>query len=100
MDRVYRSNIPALRAALEELREEFSGISSQTDWSRLRVQPLLRHATELETQLESQGTSRLTRGVAMFHSDLVYLRENVVQLKQILASERKSLRRGPKTTGR
>lgn len=93
MDRVYKADIPALRKALEQLRAEFSVLNSRTDWTRVRVEPLLRHVKELEEQLKSQGSSRLTKGVKLFHSDLVYLRENVNGLKEVLQSEKRSLRR-------
>jgi chromosome segregation ATPase len=93
VDRVYKANIPALRKALEKLKTEFSELKSRTDWTKLRVEPLLRHAKELEQRLKSQGSSRLTKGVRLFHSDLVYLRENVKGLKEVLQSEKKSLQR-------
>lgn len=93
VDRVYMAGIPALRKDLEKLKTEFSAIKSKTDWTEVRVEPLLRHAMQLEHQLKSQGSSRLPRGVGMFHSDLVYLRANVNGLKEILRSEEKSLRR-------
>jgi hypothetical protein len=100
VDRVYKSDIPAKRKDLERLKKEFSEIHSKTDWTKLRVEPLLRHVKELELQLKSQGSARLTKGVSMFHSDLVYLRENVDGLKRVLESERMSLRRKAKTPGR
>lgn len=97
MDRVYKAGLPALRKALETLRTDFSGLESRTDWVKLRVEPLLRHAQELERQMKSQGSSRLAKGVRLFHADLVYLRENVNGLKDILRSERNSLRRKVRT---
>jgi hypothetical protein len=90
VDRVYKSDIPEKRRALEKLRAEFSKLHSKTDWNRLRVEPLLQHVKQLERRLKSQGTERLQKGVKLFHSDLVYLRENVNGLKQILESEQKS----------
>ncbi len=94
MDRVYKADIPATRKALEELKEKFSGLDSRTDWTKLRIEPLLEHARSLEGLLRSpkfsRETSRLTRGVVMFHSDLVYFRENVKALKAILEAEKKS----------
>lgn len=93
VDRVYKAGIPALRKALESLKAEFSGLNSKTDWMKVRVEPLLRHVNQLEQQLRSQSSSRLTKGVRMFHSDLVYLRENVEGLKQVLRSEQKSSQR-------
>ena len=92
MDRVYKEDIPAMRRALEELKNEFSRLASKTDWTKLRVQPLLEHARSLERLLQSpqfaQETSRLPRGVRMFHADLVYLRENIKSLKAVLAFEK------------
>jgi chromosome segregation ATPase len=100
VDRVYKTNIPALRRALEKLRTEFSELNSRTEWIKLRVEPLLRHVKELEQQLKSQGSSRLTKGVRLFHSDLVYLRENVKGLKKVLQSEKQSLQRRIKMPGK
>jgi chromosome segregation ATPase len=93
VDRVYKAGIPALRKDLEQLKTEFSELKSTTDWRRVRVEPLLRHVKQLEQQLKSQGSSRLRKGVRMFHSDLVYLRENVNGLKEALQSEKKALQR-------
>ena len=90
MDRVYKSDIPAIKKTLDELAMEFSGIDFKTDWLRLRIEPLREHVGRLERLLLSpkfaRETSRLTRGVSMFHSDLVYFRENVKTLKLILKS--------------
>ena len=93
VDRVYKANIPALRKSLEKLKKEFSGLRSTTDWTRVRVEPLIRHAKQLEGQLKKQGSARLSKGVGMFHSDLVYLRDNVTALKRIAQSEKESLQR-------
>jgi hypothetical protein len=97
MDRSYKEDIPKTKRALEELKKEFSGVASTTDWARLRIEPLLDHVKSLERLLLSpkfaRETARLRRGVVMFHSDLVYLRENVRALKQILDVERRSRRR-------
>ena len=91
MDRVYKADIPAARKALEELKLSFLGLKTDTDWARLRIEPLLEHAKVLERLLRSRRftkeTSRLPRGVAMFHSDLVYLRENISGLRAVLKSE-------------
>ena len=99
MDRSYKEDIPKTKKALEKLKKEFSGVASTTDWTRLRIQPLLYHVKSIERLLRSpkfaRETARLRRGVAMFHSDLVYLRENVKALKEILHAERKSHRRRP-----
>ena len=93
MDRSYKEDIPKMKRALEELKKEFSGVGSTTDWTKLRIEPLLYHVKSLERLLRSpkfvQETARLRRGVVMFHSDLVYLRENVKALKQILDVERR-----------
>jgi hypothetical protein len=55
---------------------------------------LLDHVKSLERLLRSptfaRETARLRRGVVMFRSDLVYLRENVKALKKILEIERRS----------
>jgi hypothetical protein len=91
MDRSYKEDIPKNRRALDQLKKEFSGVASTTDWTKLRIEPLLEHAKFLERLLRSpkfsRETSRLRRGVVMFHSDLVYLRENVKALKEILKIE-------------
>jgi hypothetical protein len=99
MDRSYKEDIPKSRRALEQLKNEFLGVASTTDWTKLRIAPLLKHVKFLERLLRSpkfaRETSRLRRGVVMFHSDLVYLRENVKALKEILEIERRSHRRRP-----
>jgi len=99
MDRSYKEDIPKGRRALEQLKRESSGVASATDWTKLRIEPVLEHVKFLERLLRSpkfsRETSRLRRGVEMFHSDLVYLRENVIALKQILDVERRSRRRRP-----
>lgn len=93
VDRVYKAGIPKLRNELARLKEEFSTLESGTDWTKLRVEPLLRHAEALEGLLSqpdfAREYSRLRRGVVMFHSDLVYLRDNVKALKSTLESEKK-----------
>ena len=99
MDRSYKEDIPRAKRALEELRNEFAGVASTTDWTKLRIEPLLDHAKSLERVLRSpkfaRETARLRRGVVMFHADLIYLRENVKALKEILAVERRSHRGRP-----
>jgi hypothetical protein len=99
MDRSYKEDIPKTKRTLEELKKEFSGVASTTDWITLRIEPLLDHVKSLERLLRSpkfaRETARLRRGVVMFHSDLVYLRENIKALKQILDVERRSRRRRP-----
>ena len=93
VDRTYKRKLPRYRNALEELRTGFAGLGSGTDWTRLRIEPLLKHLESLERSLESrefsQESSRLSKGVELFHSDLVYLRTNVKGLKRILESEMK-----------
>ncbi len=93
VDRVYRADIPRLREALVRLEGEFSAIDKGSDWARLRIEPLLRHAEALEELLGSPGfsdeSSRLRGIVEMLHSDLVYLRENVKALEKILESKKK-----------
>ncbi len=102
MDRVYKEDIPRKRRELAELKEEFSHVASTTDWTKLRIEPLLEHARSLERLLRSpkflRETSRLPRGVVMFHSDLVYLRENVNALKAILEAEQRARPGGPGTS--
>jgi predicted RNase H-like nuclease (RuvC/YqgF family) len=97
VDKVYKKDLPALRNALEELRESFSNLSPKTDWTELRIEPLLKHLRSLEQLLESeefsQEISRLTKGVELFHSDLVYFRTNVRGLEKVLQSEKKFLAR-------
>ena len=92
VDRVYKNGLPQLRNALEKLREDFANLGSKTDWTRLRIEPLLRHLESLEELLESdefsRELSRLTKGVELFHSDLVYFRTNVKGLKKLLQSEK------------
>ena len=104
VDRVYKSALPQLRADLERLRKEFSDLgSTKTNWIELRIDPLLRHLDSLEQLLHSKEhsheTSRLRKGVALFHSDLVYLRDNVKGLERVLESERKSLKKNPQSAG-
>jgi len=98
VDKVYKSALPRYRADLERLRKDFSNLgSTRTNWIELRVDPLLRHVDSLEQLLHSEEhsleSSRLRKGVVLFHSDLVYLRDNVKGLERILQSERKSLKR-------
>jgi len=93
VDRVYKAGIPRLRRTLERLREDFSDLRPRTDWTSLRIEPLLDHARSLERLLESQEFgnefSRLTKGVAMFRSDLDYFRTNVRTLETLLQAERR-----------
>jgi len=100
VDRVYKARIPALRKALERLRENFSNLRPKTDWTQLRIEPLLRHAERLELLLGSMASSRefsrLTKGVELFHSDLEYLRKNVRGLEKLLESEKRFLGRRTK----
>lgn len=97
VDRVYKRGIPEYRRALEELRKEFARLGSKTDWLRLRVDPVLQHARALNRLLASRRFApefaRLTKGVALFHSDLVYLSTNVRELRGLLRTEAK--RRAP-----
>jgi len=44
----------------------------------------------LESGKFSQESSRLTKGVELFHSDLVYLKTNVRGLEKLLQSEKKT----------
>lgn len=97
VDRAYKGALPAFRTALKELQLGFSKVRPKTDWNRLRVVPLLKHVDSLEAVLKSRRfareISRLSRGVPMFHSDLVYLRENVKELESALRRERKASER-------
>jgi hypothetical protein len=93
VDRVYKADLPRLRKALEKLKEEFADRNpSRTDWTRLRIEPLLKHLDSLQELLQSEEFSRefshLRKGVRLFHSDLVYLRENVKGLEEVLRSEK------------
>jgi hypothetical protein len=93
VDKVYKTDIPRLKKTLVEIRDEFSNLSTKTDWVKLRIEPLLKHVESLEQLLNSPvfspEFSRLRMGVRMFHSDLVYLRENVKELEEVLQSEKK-----------
>jgi len=104
VDRVYKASLPVLRKHLERLREDFSHVGSRTDWVKLRIEPLLDHVGSLERLLESRGfsqeSSRLRRGVEMFHSDLVYLRTNVRALEKVLRSEQEARARRRRPKGR
>ncbi len=98
VDRVYKADLPRLRKALEELREGFSDLgTSKTDWVKLRVDPLLKHLDSLKGLLRSREfsseSSRLRKGVELFHSDLVYLRANVKGLEKLLQSEKQPLKK-------
>ena len=98
VDRAYKEELPRLRNTLEKLREYFSNLgSTKTDWTRLRIEPLLKHLEALEQLLHSREYSRefsrLTKGVELFHSDLVYFRINVKGLEKLLQSAEKSATR-------
>lgn len=99
VDKVYKEELPRLRNTLEKLREDFSELgSNRTNWTRLRIEPLIMHLESLEkvvhSQEFSQEFSRLRKGVEMFHSDLVYFRTNIRGLKKILESTKKSAMKG------
>ncbi len=98
VDWVYKADLPQLRKALEELRQGFSELRpSRTDWVKPRIDSLLNHVDSLEHLLHAREfsleSSRLRRGVELFHSDLVYLRANVNGLRKLLQSETRSLRK-------
>jgi len=98
VDRVYKSELPRFRADFERLRKDFAGLGpTKTNWIELRIDPLLKHLDSLEQLLHSEKhsleSSRLRNGVALFHSDLVYLRDNVKGLERVLQSETKSLKK-------
>ena len=94
VDRVYRGDIPRLKRELVRLKAELSALDAGTGRSRLRIEPLLRHAEALQGLLDSPGfsdeSSRLRGIVVMFHSDLLYLRENVRALEKILESKKRN----------
>lgn len=98
VDRVYIKELPRSREALQELKVEFSKLDSpKTDWVKLRIDPLLSYVSSLERVLYSKEfsseLSHLRKGVTLFHSDLVYLRENIRGLRLILESEERSPKR-------
>jgi hypothetical protein len=98
VDRVYKEALPSLRESLQELKEDFTDLGPlKTDWTKLRIDPLLKHVESLERLLHSAEfsteSSRLGKGVGMFHSDLVYLRLNVKELEKLLLSERRRLKK-------
>jgi hypothetical protein len=103
VDRVYKAELPALMKTLEKLREDFAGLGSKTVWTELRIEPLMKHLESLERLLGSkqfsQESSRLTKGVALFHSDLVYFRTNVKELKKILEAEKSKGRKRGRAAG-
>ena len=94
VDRAYKSDLPKLRNSLEELRDDFSKVNSKTNWTELRIVPLLKHLDFLEQLLGSAEFltefSRLRKGAELFHSDLVYFRTNINGLERVLQSEKKS----------
>lgn len=96
MDNVYKECIPKYKKVLESLRHEFADADSSTDWAKLRVEPLLAHVNFLYRVLQSpkfaRETSRLHRGVVMFHADLIYLRVNIKALKEIVAQKKLKFR--------
>jgi len=81
VDSVYKKRLPELRNTLEKLREDFADLGSKTNWTKLRIDPLLRHLLSLEKLLDSpefsEEFSHLPKGVEMFHSDLVYYTTNI-----------------------
>jgi septal ring factor EnvC (AmiA/AmiB activator) len=95
VDRAYKGALPDFREKLQRMRTEYSRLKLKTNWSKLRVEPLLKHVKELERRLRStefsRESSRLKKGVNQFHSDLVYLRDNVRWLEEILRSEKARL---------
>ena len=60
MDRSYKEDIPKTKKALEKLKKEFSGVASTTDWTRLRIEPLLDHVKSIERLLRSPKFARET----------------------------------------
>ena len=94
VDRVYKGAFRWFRAELEDLRDGFARIESKTDWDRLRIEPLMKHVDSLEAIMKSKRfageVARLRRGVSMFHSDLVYLRHNIRELRETLRLAQKA----------
>lgn len=97
VDRVYRSDLPALRKAFSELRSEFSRLEDRSDWVRLRIDPLLQHVERLERLVPQWESSPMRGGVPMLHSDLVYLRENLRRLQTRLDAVQERRRRPGRT---
>ena len=97
VDRVYKQGLPALRRSLEKLNRDFPKLGTKTNWTKLRIQPLLKHVRTLEKLMDSdefsREFSRLRKGVVHFHSDLVYLRTNVKALEEAFRSESETLNR-------
>jgi len=98
VDRVYKEDLPQSRKKLEDLKHEFVELGPPgTRWAKLRIEPLLKHVDTLEYLIHSDEfsseSSRLTKGVELFHSDLVYLRQNVKGLEKLLLSERRRLKK-------
>ena len=91
VDRVYKTSLPRFGNQLKDLRREFLDVGSKTDWITLRIDPLIRHLNSLKESLErgqfARGLTRLTNGVALFHSDL-YFRTNIRELEKLLSSEK------------
>jgi hypothetical protein len=95
-DRTYKGELPRVRRALEELKEDSSSLDSlRAEWVKLRSDLLLKHLDSLEQFFKSRGASeesaRLRKGALLFQSDLAYLRENVKELEKFLRFERESL---------
>jgi hypothetical protein len=98
VDRVYKEDLPRLRSRLVNLRADFANLGpSGVVWAKLRIDPLLKHLDTLDSLMRSEEFSgefsRLTKGVELFHSDLVYLRQNVKGLQRLLLSERRRLKK-------
>jgi len=98
VDRVYKEDLPKSRKKLQDLKQEFAKLGpSGTRWARLRIDPLLVHIDTLEHLIHSDEfageSSILPKGVELFHSDLVYLRQNIKGLHNLLLSERRRLKK-------
>src|SRR5437667_463840 len=57
VDRAYKEDLPAFRKVLEKLKEDFSNLSPKTNWTRLRIEPLLKHLESMERILGSPESS-------------------------------------------
>ena len=58
MDRAYKRDIPRHRKALEDFKRELADVVTKTDWTTLRIDPLLEHVTKLEGSRQSPQFAR------------------------------------------
>jgi hypothetical protein len=85
MDRSYKEDIPKAKKELEALKKQFQGVASTTDWTKLRIDPLLEHVNSLERLLRSPSfareTARLRRAVALTRSQITNPRRLTSRLR-------------------